>query len=516
MDGDGDSLRKITRGTGIAFIGLLVGLGSNFLCKILAAKIGTEEQYGNFSIALSILNIGAIIATLGLIEGSARSIAFSRGKNDIQKVQDLITASLRLSLLVGIFLGLSIFLASDLIDSGIFPKASVGFPLKIVATAVPFLTLIFVLAAVFRGFDNLRVRVYFQDILRNAGFLAPLAIIWVFNLSFNLVYYTLLASVLFCSIAVAIYSFRRLSFSPASIFRLRRDPVAKELLLFSLPLLGATVLYLIVQATDTLMLGAIKGSADTGLYSAAYPSAQFFAIPVAAVEVIYVPIASGLYARGNLDDIRKTFSTITKWISSASLPLFLVVFLFPETVLRFLFGVDYTTADNALRILCLGFMIQSVTGPNLATLIAMGRSNFVMFATLATAIINVVLNLALIPPYGIEGAAIASASSMVVINLIRGWKLYSLNRTHPFSRNLLKPASVCVAIVMIIYFVTRNAFSVEWWMLPILLLACYVIYGFAMLVTWSIDEQDRELYFTVQRKTGIDLSFLSRLGGFFR
>jgi len=75
-----DSLVKITKGAGIAFIGSLVGLFFGFIGRILVARYGTEADYGVFSLAFVIFSICAVIATLGLQQAAPRSIAYARGE----------------------------------------------------------------------------------------------------------------------------------------------------------------------------------------------------------------------------------------------------------------------------------------------------------------------------------------------------------------------------------------------------------------------------------------------------
>ena len=90
--------------------------------------------------------------------------------------------------------------------------------------------------------------------------------------------------------------------------------------------------------------------------------------------------------------------------------LFLVFFLFPDLTLTSIVGAKYLPSADALRILSLAFIINNYTGPCGSTLIAMGESRFIMSSTLIGAILNVTLNVTLIPLYGFVGAAIAIGS----------------------------------------------------------------------------------------------------------
>ena len=500
------SLQKIAKGTGIVFIGSLAGLFLAFIGRLMIARYETVSEYGVFSLALVILNICVVISTLGLQNGVTRSIAYARGKNENEKIQGFISASIWLSLAASIILCFSLFFASETIAVNIFHEPALTAPLKIFSIAIPFFTLSSVIVSIFLGFGRVQAKVYFQDILRNVLFPILLLAVILLNLSLTSVFYAYTVSLAISCLLLVIYTVKYL---PSSIkFTAKQtnnaNPVAKELLFFSLPLLGVAMLGMIIAWTDTLMLGSFKSTAEVGLYNAAHPLANFISLPLNVLLVIYMPITSGLYAQGLMPEMRRNFAILTKWLCSLTLPLFLILFLFPETVLNFLFGANYIFAANALRILSIGYIINNFLGPNGSTLIAIGESKFMMWATAATAILNIGLNIALIPTLGIVGAAIASMVAITSINLIRCWKLYSLTKAQPLSKNLIKPTLASLALVFLIYGVSIEIITVTPWMLSLLFILYYAIYGSAILLTKSFDQEDITMLLAIEKRTGIN------------
>ena len=506
-----DSLAKITKGTGIAFVGYLVSALLGFVSRPLIVRCGTEADYGVFSLASVILGICTIIATLGLPTGTSRSIAYARGKNDSEKVQKLISASIQLGLIASISLGIVVFSTADVIAVKIFHDATLGLPLKIFALGIPISALISVLVSLFQGFDDVKPTAYFQYILRSLLLLLFVLPILFLKLSFIGVYCVYLASLAISCGALIVYAVKRLPFPIKFRTGLGGNPVARELLLFSLSLLGMAMLSLVITSADTLVLGGLKGSADVGLYNAARPLADVIAAPLPALGLIYLPVASGLYAQGAMSELRRNFSLLTKWLVSATLPLFLVLFLFPETVLNFLFGAGYTAAATALRILSLGLIINNFFGPIGPTLIVMGEVRFIVWTYLAAALLGVGLNFALIPPLGVEGAAIAYVAAVTLVNLAYGCKLYRLAKVVPLSKNLLKPAFASVALVLLFQFIFRNLVTVAWWMLPLLFVLYYGIYGLAVLLTKSFDDEDIAMLLAVEKRAGMNLTFAKKI-----
>jgi len=505
-----ESLQKVAKGAGLVFIGTLLSLFLSFIGKVVIARYWAQSDYGVFSLSLVLLNICVIISTLGLREGVSRSIAYTRGKNENKKIPEIISISIYFSIISSIFLSLFLFLTSEIIAKNIFHEPALVSPLRIFSTAIPFFTLVYVMVSIFRGFNQIKPTVYFQLILRNTIFPLILAGIIFLNLSFISVFYAYVISLIITFTLLVIYAIKRF---PPSIKLTKisiTSPIAKELLFFSLPLLGVAMFQMIISWTDTLMLGSFKNAADVGLYNAALPLAYFISSPLNAMLLVYMPIASGLYAKDMLSEIRRNFSVLTKWLCSATFPLFLILFLFPEAILNFLFGHNYIFAAGALRILSLGFIISNFLGPNGATLIAMGKTHFMMWATLATAIINIALNAILIPFLGIVGASIASITALTSINIVRCWKLYSISKVHSLSKNLIKPAFVSGGVMFIIYIVSKNFFTTKFWMLPILFIIYYIIYGLAILFTKSFDIEDIEMLLLIEKKVGVNLRIIKK------
>ena len=155
--------------------------------------------------------------------------------------------------------------------------------------------------------------------------------------------------------------------------------------------------------------------------------------------------------------------------------------------------------------------ILSLLGPNGATLIALGHSRFIFGATLATAIMNIILNILLIPPLGIIGAAIASVVSITVVNLIRSLRLYQLSRVQPLSKNLLKPVAISIALAFLIQVLDWNVVTITWWVLPLLFILAYGIYGLAVLFTRSFDKEDIALLLEIEKRSGINATPIKKL-----
>jgi O-antigen/teichoic acid export membrane protein len=505
-----DSLQMLTRGTVIVIIGSLISAFLFLFSRLLIARYWTTSDFGIFSIALSIVSLFTIVSILGLERGITRNIAYYKGKKDYEKIPKIIASSIFTTLAASNIIAIILFFSSEAIAEGLFHEPALVAPLQIFSVAIPFFNLISILVSILRGFNQIKPYVYFQQILLYALFFFFLLCLVIFNMSFINIFYAHIGSLILTCVVLAIYIIRKthgyhvLSNSSITL------PITKELLLFSLPLLGTAMIQHIMGWTDTLMLGGIKSAVEVGLYNAARPLSAFITFPLSALLIIYVPVISGLYGRGKIDEIKRNFLIITKWISLITLPLFLILFLYSETIISYLFGAPYVLAANALRVLSLGIFLHSLAGPNGGTLIAMGKTRFILFAFLSTALLNVSLNVFLIPPYGILGAAIASTIAVFATNIIKCQRLYSLNRIKPLGKNLIKPSIASLLIIFLIYIIVNNFYIITFWMVPALFVLFCLITFIAVLFTKSLDEEDVQILVSISRKIGIKSQSIER------
>jgi O-antigen/teichoic acid export membrane protein len=500
------SLQKIAKGTTIVFIGTIVGLLLGFFDRIILIRYTTQSEYGLYCMAFTIMSIFVAISTLGLGEGSTRYIAYFRGKGEEGNVRGVISSSIKIALVSSLVLAMISFLISDFISINIFHTPELSTPLKIFSIVIPFSVLISVFIAIFRGFNRVD-GVYFQDILRPVLFLLFLIAVVLFNLPFIGVFYAYVLSITVTCVVFAGYVVKKFALSVRT--NGVSNPMAKKLLSFSVPLLAVGMLIMVMSWTDTLMLGYFKSPDVVGVYNAAMPLAHLLSTVIVSVGFLYIPIIAQLYGKNQIEELGRCYAISTKWCFMGTLPLFFIFFLFPDDVLNLLFGSRYIEAAIVLQVLALGFIFNSYFGLNYHTLLTTGKSKFLMQCFLISAAINIALNTFLIPPLDAIGAAIASASSFAVIEIIMTIKLYTSSGIHPFTRTYLKLTILSVLLVVVFYII-ENLFIITSWTCLTLFSLFLLIYGMSILYTRTFDEEDIMMMLTIEKKLGIDLSLIKR------
>ncbi len=171
-----------------------------------------------------------------------------------------------------------------------------------------------------------------------------------------------------------------------------------------------------VQA-DVIMLGSLRGKAETGLYAVAARGAQLISFILIAVNAVLGPAVAGLHASGDLARLQRVITRSARAVLGLTVPVAVALILFGDWFLL-LFGRSFTEGHTALVILCVGQIVNSGMGSVGLILIMTGHDWDALGGLAFGAALNILLNALLIPRWGLQGAAVATASSMIAWNLI--------------------------------------------------------------------------------------------------
>jgi len=181
---------------------------------------------------------------------------------------------------------------------------------------------------------------------------------------------------------------------------------------------------------------------------------------------------------------------LTKWIFSATFPLFLLMFLFPEEVLRIFFGSAYVSAASALRILAIGMLFHVFFGPNASTLIVIGKTKLNMVDNIVGIFVNAVLNVLLVPILGIIGAAISTTTSLAAINVLKTAQIFKIHGIHPFTTKYFKPIFASCVVASIIYAFIALLDQIDVKVMILLLFLFSLAQFFCLILTRSLEYED--------------------------
>ncbi|USH00417.1 flippase [Thermococcus argininiproducens] len=498
------ALQRIARGAGIIFTGIIISTFFGFLNKAIIARYFSRGEYGVFNMALTVLSISLVIGTLGFGNSLPRQVAIYRERKPSQ-LKDLISTALFIAILTNVSLAVLLVIGADKVAL-LFHDERLDYPLRILGISLPFSALTYLLVAISRGFGRVREKVYFQNVTYPTVFFILILTGALLKMGFSYIFfaYVVAQGITLFLLLFDVTRIGLIKVSPSFI-----PSLGKELIFFSLPLMLTGILAFVMNWTDTLMLGYYLSLEVVGVYNAAAPLARMLPMFLNSAGFLYTPIASQLYAQGRIEEMGRVYQILTKWVFLLTLPIFAVMFLFPEVTINFIFGKEYLGATTALQILALGFMFHTFLGLNGLSLTVIGKPKLNLLGNLIAASLNVILNMLLIPKYGLNGAAIATAVSYFAANASRSFWLYVKSGIHPFGRNYVKPLVISFVLLGIIKSLHLRVPTI-WYVIPVLMVFL-MAYVFLILLSKSIDKEDIEMILAIEKRLGLDLRVVKKI-----
>ena len=443
-------LAKVAKGACISFVGIISGRGLQLLSLITIARLFGSEITGLYVLGVTVSKITDLIARFGLHTGAMRFISINH-KKDPQRVKGILISSISFSFFNGIFLGLLLYLFSGIISNSVFNKPELKEIIKLFAMGVPFMSSMMVLATASQGFHTTKHAVFARDIIQPFSNLLLIFVFTYMGLGTSSAVYAFVTSNIL-ALAAGMSLLTKI-FPPIKDRILKPVYELRNLISYSTPLLMAGFLHFLLSWTDAIMLGIMKTSQDVGIYNAATQVPLLLVIFLNASNSIYAPVIADLFHKGEKARIEKMFKTTTRWIYFIVLPASLI-FVSSAREAMSIFGHDFVEKGTpVLIILTVAQFVNCITGGIGFTLSMTGRQKLELINSIVLVVLNVILNVLLIPRYNVVGAAIATATSIILINMLRLVEVYKLYQIHPYSRSYSKafiPAVVSILLLLIV------------------------------------------------------------------
>jgi O-antigen/teichoic acid export membrane protein len=202
---------------------------------------------------------------------------------------------------------------------------------------------------------------------------------------------------------------------------------------FTGPRTVASIAQVAIQRIDIVLLGVLAGPAAAALYTAATRFLAFGQLGGQALNQAIESKVASLLAIGDAAGVRAVYRGATVWLMLLTWPVYLTFIGWAPDLLA-IFGPGYSDAAAVIVVLSLAMLLGTAAGAVDTMLVMAGRGTWTMFNASAALVVNVALNLALIPRFGIMGAAAAWAAAIAVNNVVPLVQLAMSMRLHPFGR----------------------------------------------------------------------------------
>jgi O-antigen/teichoic acid export membrane protein len=430
-----DAVQQVAKGSTQMSVGSLLGKTMSLVLQVVLSRALGPMAYGIYTLGQTVVRFVHKGAGLGLESALVRFGADQLGQGQVAHLKGTLLASLAFGTGASVVGGVLLFFAADPLATSVFGDPALGPVLRLFALSLPFMVLIPLLASAARAFHRMDVDARIRNVflpLFNLAFVA-VAFVLGFRLGGAVVAFVLAAAT---TTGIGVYLLWRIF--PDLTSELKSVYQPGRLLRFSLPMLGAGMMGLLMNQVDRLMLGVLATSQDVGIYSAAAVMASQLAFVLQAINASFSPLIASLYHRGRIAHLRRLFKITTRWIVTLTLPACIVLVLFAP-VLMGIYGPGFRAGASVLSVLALAYLIDASVGSSGYMLQMSDHTHVVLANNIAIAALNVGLNIWLIQWYGMVGAAIATGAAIGLVNVVKLIEVRWLLGLHPYEAEYGKP-----------------------------------------------------------------------------
>jgi O-antigen/teichoic acid export membrane protein len=185
------------------------------------------------------------------------------------------------------------------------------------------------------------------------------------------------------------------------------SPLLRTVLRFALPLVPGTVAWWVFGFSDRMVLGWLSTLHEVGLYSVANSATTLLGLLVAAVGLAWTPHALRMYEERR-NETPAFYGRMLTYTIVAFGALAVFVTTFAHELLVVLTGQDYLGAERAIGPLALGFVAFATVQVTQLGMTLLKRTSYLAIAAWVAAVVNVGLNIAFVPSYGMRASAWAT------------------------------------------------------------------------------------------------------------
>ncbi|MGH9041072.1 MAG: polysaccharide biosynthesis C-terminal domain-containing protein [Acidimicrobiia bacterium] len=452
-------LGSLARGGTLNLIGAAAsGVLTFALVLVLTNALG-PAGYGAFASAMGLFTIMSRTAELGADTGLVRTVARLKARGRPQDIRPTLLVALVPVLSVATLLGVALWLwAPELAQ--IFGKGQGSGQIadfaRIFAFFLPPSAATLVLLSGTRGFGTMVPSVLVDKIGRPA--IQPLLALAVVAGGLGTTAVALAFAVPLAVACTAAFGWLFVLLRKAErqaakkgtggVARPTRE-LAARFWRFTAPRGFAGIFQVTTLWLNTLLLGGIGSTREAGIFNAATRYVTAGLMVGVAIQQVLQPKLAELLALGDNRRAKQVYQASTAWLVTAVWPLYLSFALFSPALLR-VFGGEFAAGENVLVVLGLTMLVATGVGTVDVVLLMGGKSSWNLYNTIAGLTVQIVLNLLLIPPLGVTGAALAWASSILVNNLAPLFQVWKFMGLHPFGlgfRRVAPMALVCYGSV---------------------------------------------------------------------
>ncbi len=402
--------KKFALDVSLTLIASMINMLLTFIISIILARYLGAAELGLYRLTYTFYGVATTVGALGIPAAIIKYVA--EYKDDKVNLNKMISSAIITSLIVGIILCIMVYLLSQSF-ADLFKMPGIKRLLEMLGPVFPFVLVNAVLYGTLNGLRDMNkyaTALIIQQVLMTLS--TAILIYYGYGVSGAII------GIMISSIgvsAILIY------WCKARLYLTFEEYVqtTKKLACFGSQMFGANLINMINLQADTVFLGYFLTAADVGFYSAATGLSKFFWVVPQAIQTISYPATSEYWSKRDIGGLQKMLDKSMKYSALALIPAGLAIGFFAEEMVTIIYGQGFYKSALPLQILLIGTVIFGVFCTSIGgSLAGVNRPDLGLKAAGFSAAINILLNIVLIPRFGVLGAATATALSLITMALI--------------------------------------------------------------------------------------------------
>ena len=404
-------LSKTMKDVQWSFISLVIASFSHLLLRIVLGKELGPSGLGLYTLVFTLYMFGMQFAAFGI--GAALTKYIAQHHDDLPKIREYVTSGVLGSMVSGTVMGILLYLLSGIISIQFFHNPEMTDLLKITAFCFPFIAMQKVVIGTLNGMRKMKLYAIVNIVQNVSVMLVSIALVMMFDMGvrgavIGYVVPTILMGVLSLTLIRDNFSIKM------GILR----TALSEISLFGFYVVLANSIGMINTQVDSLMIGHFMSETDVGYYAVAVLFMQAITLLPQAVQRVTNPSIARYYGIKNYGNIRSLIKETMLKISLITIVIALFLAIFGKLLIEIIFTIEFLPAYVPLLILLIGYSIYAAFVSVGSGLSSIGKIQIVFRISLVCAILNTLLNIILIPRFGLIGAASATSISLIFTTLI--------------------------------------------------------------------------------------------------
>lgn len=418
-------MRELVRGFKLQLVGQVLGMLAKGAVILLMTRVFLDpSEYGLLFLAMSIFGVAVLFCSLGLANSAARYVAEYRETQPGQ-VRHILATALKFNLVTIVVVSAVLVLGAGEI-ARLLGEPALG-PLLVLGVGyVAFRSLRTYLTKMLQGFSRV-------DLSAAVSAVSSVGLV-VFVVGFLVLGLGPLGAVLgyVAAAGLAVVVGGSLLYTrfyrdfPASTAP--ESGLARRILEYSLPLTATRSANVLDKQIDTVLIGYFLDAAAVGYYTLGKQLTEFLIVPATSLGFTLAPAYGEQKANEALAEAADIFQTSFKYTTAPYVAAAAGLFLVAEPAVRLVFGEAYLGAVPVIQIFSVYVPLRAIDKITSDGLDYLGRARERAIAKAVTATANFLLNVALIPVYGVVGAA---GATVFTYSLLVGVELYVVNAELP-------------------------------------------------------------------------------------